>query len=73
MASTGYWLRFTVPAFWHDDVLRGLDYLESNPIVASVRLLKPMIHRRRQSGAGRSTSFILNVPSHQHPFRSQFH
>jgi len=38
------WLRFSFPAFWHYDVLRGLDYRgmqESNPTAASVTPSKP--------------------------------
>ena len=47
------WLRFSFPAFWHYDVLRGLDYLRNAGIVPGVRVneaIEIVIDRRHQNG-----------------------
>lgn len=47
------WLRFTFPAFWHYDVLRGLDYLRSAGIKPDERVdeaIEVVIARRHQNG-----------------------
>jgi len=47
------WLRFTFPAFWHYDVLRGLDYLRNAGIKPDSRVseaIETVIERRHQNG-----------------------
>jgi hypothetical protein len=47
------WLRFSFPAFWHYDVLRGLDYLRDAGIKPDRRLgeaIGIVIERRHQNG-----------------------
>ena len=47
------WLRFSFPAFWHYDVLRGLDYLRNAGIKPDSRVseaIKIVIERRHQNG-----------------------
>ena len=47
------WLRFSFPAFWHYDVLRGLDYLRSAGVQPDRRVreaIKIVIARRHQNG-----------------------
>jgi hypothetical protein len=47
------WLRFTFPAYWHYDVLRGLDYLRNAGIKPDSRVghaIKAVIERRHQNG-----------------------
>ncbi len=47
------WLRFSYPAFWHYDVLRGLDYLRNAGIQPDSRLreaIETVIKRRHQNG-----------------------
>jgi hypothetical protein len=47
------WLRFSYPAFWHYDVLRGLDYLRNAGIKPDSRLreaIETVIARRHQNG-----------------------
>jgi hypothetical protein len=47
------WLRFSFPAFWHYDVLRGLDYLRNAGIQPDSRVNKAIeivIERRHQNG-----------------------
>jgi hypothetical protein len=47
------WLRFSFPAFWHYDVLRGLDYLQNAGVKADNRAadaIEPVIERRHQNG-----------------------
>ena len=47
------WLRFSFPAFWHYDVLRGLDYLRNAGIKPDSRLseaIEIVIKRRHQNG-----------------------
>jgi hypothetical protein len=47
------WLRFSFPAFWHFDVLRGLDYLRSAGIKPDQRVrdaIEVVINRRHQNG-----------------------
>ena len=47
------WLRFAYPAFWHYDVLRGLDYLRNAGIKPDSRVgeaIKVVIDRRHQNG-----------------------
>lgn len=47
------WLRFAFPAFWHYDVLRGLDYLRNAGIKADGRVrdaVQVVIERRHQNG-----------------------
>jgi hypothetical protein len=47
------WLRFTFPAFWHYDVLRGLDYLRNAEIKPDSRMrdaIKIVTDRRHQNG-----------------------
>ena len=47
------WLRFSFPAFWHYDVLRGLDYLRSAGIKPESRVtdaIETVIERRHQNG-----------------------
>ena len=47
------WLRFSFPAFWHYDVLRGLDYLRSTGIKPDSRMseaIEIVIKRRHQNG-----------------------
>jgi hypothetical protein len=47
------WLRFSFPAFWHYDVLRGLDYLRNAGIKPDNRVreaIKTVVERRHQNG-----------------------
>lgn len=47
------WLRFSFPAFWHYDVLRGLDYLRNAGIKPDSRIsdaIEVVIERRHQNG-----------------------
>ena len=47
------WLRFSFPAFWHYDVLRGLDYLRNAGIKPDRRAresIEIVIERRHQNG-----------------------
>jgi hypothetical protein len=47
------WLRFSFPAFWHYDVLRGLDYLRNAGIKPDSRVreaIENLIKRRHQNG-----------------------
>jgi hypothetical protein len=47
------WLRFSFPAFWHYDVLRGLDYLRNAGIKADSRVsdaIEIVIKRGHQNG-----------------------
>jgi hypothetical protein len=47
------WLRFSFPAFWHYDVLRGLDYLRNAGIKPDNRVtdgIQTVIERRHQNG-----------------------
>jgi len=47
------WLRFSFPAFWHYDVLRGLDYLRNAGIRPDRRVseaIEIVIKRRHQNG-----------------------
>jgi hypothetical protein len=47
------WLRFSFPAFWHYDVLRGLDYLRNAGIKADSRVrdaIEIVVGRRHQNG-----------------------
>jgi hypothetical protein len=47
------WLRFSFPAFWHYDVLRGLDYLRNAGIKPDSRASEAMetvMERRHQNG-----------------------
>jgi hypothetical protein len=47
------WLRFSFPAFWHYDVLRGLDYLRIAGIKPDSRVreaIETVIERRHQNG-----------------------
>jgi hypothetical protein len=47
------WLRFSFPAFWHYDVLRGLDYLRNAGIKPDGRVreaIEIVIARRHQNG-----------------------
>ncbi|HXM43611.1 MAG TPA: hypothetical protein VN924_20405 [Bryobacteraceae bacterium] len=47
------WLRFSFPAFWHYDVLRGLDYLRNAGIKPDNRVsdaIETVIERRHQNG-----------------------
>ncbi len=47
------WLRFSFPAFWHYDVLRGLDYLRNAGIEPDERVseaIQIVIERRHQNG-----------------------
>jgi hypothetical protein len=47
------WLRFSFPAFWHYDVLRGLDYLRNAGIKPDSRVreaIEIVIARRHQNG-----------------------
>ena len=47
------WLRFSFPAFWHYDVLRGLDYLRNAGIKPDSRVreaIEIVIKRRHQNG-----------------------
>jgi hypothetical protein len=47
------WLRFSFPAFWHYDVLRGLDYLREAGIKPDSRVdeaIEVVIERRHQNG-----------------------
>ncbi len=47
------WLRFSYPAFWHYDVLRGLDYLRDAGIKPDPRVtegIETVIARRHQNG-----------------------
>ena len=47
------WLRFSFPAFWHYDVLRGLDYLRNAGIKPGRRVreaIEIVIQRRHQNG-----------------------
>jgi len=47
------WLRFSFPAFWHYDVLRGLDYLRNAGIKPDDRVreaIEIVIQRRHQNG-----------------------
>jgi hypothetical protein len=47
------WLRFSFPAFWHYDVLRGLDYLRNAGMKPGSRLsgaMETVIERRHQNG-----------------------
>jgi hypothetical protein len=48
-----HWLRFSFPAFWHYDVLRGLDYLCNAGIKPDSRVgeaIEIVIKRRHQNG-----------------------
>ena len=48
-----HWLRFSFPAFWHYDVLRGLDYLRNAGIKPDKRVreaIEIVIERRHQNG-----------------------
>jgi hypothetical protein len=47
------WLRFSYPAFWHYDVLRGLDYLRNAGIKPDSRMseaIETVMERRHQNG-----------------------
>jgi len=47
------WLRFSYPAFWHYDVLRGLDYLRDAGVKPDRRVgeaIKIVLERRHQNG-----------------------
>ncbi len=47
------WLRFSFPAFWHYDVLRGLDYLRDAGIKPDSRVsdaIETVMERRHQNG-----------------------
>jgi hypothetical protein len=47
------WLRFSFPAFWHYDVLRGLDYLRNAGIKPDSRVrdaIGIVVERRHQNG-----------------------
>jgi hypothetical protein len=47
------WLRFSFPAFWHYDVLRGLDYLRNAGIKPDSRVreaIETVMARRHQNG-----------------------
>ena len=47
------WLRFSFPAYWHYDVLRGLDYLRNAGIKPDSRVgeaIETVIERRHQNG-----------------------
>jgi len=47
------WLRFSFPAFWHYDVLRGLDYLRNAGVKPDSRLreaVEVVMQRRHQNG-----------------------
>jgi hypothetical protein len=47
------WLRFSFPAFWHYDVLRGLDYLRNAGIKPDSRVrdaIETVMERRHQNG-----------------------
>ena len=47
------WLRFSFPAFWHYDALRGLDYLRNAAIQPDKRIsdaIETVIERRHQNG-----------------------
>jgi hypothetical protein len=47
------WLRFSFPAFWHYDILRGLDYLRNAGIKPDSRIreaIETVIERRHQNG-----------------------
>ena len=47
------WLRFSFPAFWHYDVLRGLDYLRNAGVKPDSRVreaIEIVIQRRHQNG-----------------------
>jgi hypothetical protein len=47
------WLRFSFPAFWHYDVLRGLDYLRNAGIKPDNRVreaIEKVMDRRHQNG-----------------------
>jgi hypothetical protein len=47
------WLRFSFPAFWHYDVLRGVDYLRNAGLKPDARVreaLEIVIQRRHQNG-----------------------
>ena len=47
------WLRFSFPAFWHYDVLRGLDYLRNAGIKPEPRMgeaVEIVMQRRHQNG-----------------------
>jgi hypothetical protein len=47
------WLRFSFPAFWHYDVLRGLDYLRNAGIKPDSRVreaIEVVMERRHQNG-----------------------
>jgi hypothetical protein len=47
------WLRFSFPAFWHYDVLRGLDYLRNAGLKPDRRMndaIQIVIDRRHQNG-----------------------
>lgn len=47
------WLRFSFPAFWHYDILRGLDYLRSAGMKPDDRIREAIdivIQRRHQNG-----------------------
>ena len=47
------WLQFSFPAFWHYDILRGLDYLRNAGIKPDRRVreaIKVVMARRHQNG-----------------------
>jgi hypothetical protein len=47
------WLRFAFPAFWHYDVLRGLDYLRNAGVKPDDRVkeaIEIVVQRRHQNG-----------------------
>jgi hypothetical protein len=47
------WLRFSFPAFWHYDVLRGLDHLRNagtTPDIRGREAIETVIARRHQNG-----------------------
>ncbi len=47
------WLRFSIPTFWHYDVLRGLDYLRNAGIEPDSRVeeaIEVVMKRRHQNG-----------------------
>jgi len=47
------WLRFSLPTFWHYDVLRGLDYLRNAGVKPDSRVreaIEILIERRHQNG-----------------------
>lgn len=66
------WLQFSFPAFWHYDVLRGLDYLRNARIKPDRRLreaIKIVMERRHQNGR-----WALNLLHSEHiPLEMETH